>query len=74
MVLISWSGQFYSSGPVLNGQGNCIMDLGHMFAGWNESVFVEIHALSRRLHFEALTWKHRYQALLSVQEWGSHCP
>ena len=70
VVLISWSGQVYSSGPLLNDQGNCTMDLGHMFSRWNDAVLVEIHALSRTLHFEALTWKHRNRALLSVQEIG----
>ena len=37
-----------------------------MFSRWNASVLVEIHALSSKLHFEALTWKHRNQALLRV--------
>ena len=70
VVLISWSGQFYSSGPLINDQGNCTLDLGHMFSRWNASVLVEIHALSRTLHFEALTWKHRNQALLRVEAQG----
>ena len=73
VVLISWSWQFYSSGPLLSDQGNCTMDLGHMFSRWNASVLVDIHALGRKLHFEALPWKHRNQALLSVEDVGAHC-
>ena len=70
VVLISWSGQFYSSGPLINDQGNCTLDLRHMFSRWNASDLVEIHTLRRKLHFEALTWKHRNQALLRVVEVG----
>ena len=32
VVVISWSGLFYSSGPLLNDQGNCNFDLRHMFS------------------------------------------